>query len=353
MEHTPKFTATDIEAYVDGQLTGRQRTEIEAWLRENPELEKKVQEDFAITEALGKSYAHILDEPVPAHLLDLFRQEEHRQKNGQANNFFRRFFALRPGMPQAGGAAAVAVVFFAMGGLWNGGFTSGQLQNTITDGHREVMLMNTPDGNDFTKTQTPSTQANSQAVNVIAPQAVQLNHNGQNDSQPASQPLNWLTQKIALETKAPDLSSQGFSLVDRKLVTYEGQKSVQLLYRNAAGKELSLYMKARWQPQPPVFQYQNNDGSASVVWEDGPLLYALAGADLERDLGVSLAQTVRQAMADSEPTPQVQPQRPPKTVILQQENGNVPSHRPHAGQGENGQIAPQVIDVYRGAEEQF
>ena len=346
-----KFTSKEIEAYIDGQLTGHQKAEMETWLAQNPALEKKVREDMAIGDVLDNAFAQILNEPVPDHLLDVFAQQEKPK-----TNVLTQLFALRPGVPQAGAFAAVAIVFFALGGgFWQNGFWHNGLQQDINQGQQQVMLMG--DARNTTSPRAP-VASRGQGGATVAPVAGIVD--GDMPQATTAEPLNWLTQKVALETKAPDLSAQGFGLVDRKLVTYQGQKSVQLLYQNAQGKELSLYMKARWQPQPPVFKFQNSGKTGSVVWEDGPLLYALSSPVLDKNQGMYLAQAVREAMAGTNPAPQIGDlgdelgggNQVTQTVIVHPQDltsGMRPYTPAQAGGGE-----PEVLDVQPlGGEEQF
>src|SRR5499427_9495678 len=66
----PKIPVTEDElhAYVDNELPGERRGDVEAWLASHPEDAERVQSWRAMAEALHARYDNIANEPVPKRL---------------------------------------------------------------------------------------------------------------------------------------------------------------------------------------------------------------------------------------------------------------------------------------------
>lgn len=63
-----------LMAYADGELDDAARELVEAAMREDPEVRKRVAEHRALRDALQKGFADELDEPVPERLLSAVRK---------------------------------------------------------------------------------------------------------------------------------------------------------------------------------------------------------------------------------------------------------------------------------------
>lgn len=65
------ITEADLHAYVDAQLPDSRRAEVEAFLAAQPEEAERLQAYLAQKEALRQLFDPVLDESLPAKLLDL------------------------------------------------------------------------------------------------------------------------------------------------------------------------------------------------------------------------------------------------------------------------------------------
>lgn len=135
------------------------------------------------------------------------------------------------------------------------------------------------------------------------PQKLQINTNVQAD------PLNWLTQKVALEMQAPNLTTAGYALAGRRLVMRGGQEFVELTYNSQSGDDIKLYMKTRWEKEPPTIKFVKTDGQSIAHWQEGPLVYALSGA-IDQAQAAQIADLVRNSMTDV-------PDEPPRVQNVQ------------------------------------
>src|SRR5215831_12925273 len=66
----PKIPVTEDElhAYVDNELPGERRADVEAWLASHPDDAERVQSWRAMAEALHARYDQVANEPVPRRL---------------------------------------------------------------------------------------------------------------------------------------------------------------------------------------------------------------------------------------------------------------------------------------------
>ena len=66
-------TSEDLIAFADGELEGEDKARVEAALADAPELRAVVEKHRTLRGSLAAAYAPVLDEPVPARLLDAVR----------------------------------------------------------------------------------------------------------------------------------------------------------------------------------------------------------------------------------------------------------------------------------------
>src|SRR3546814_19375271 len=75
------------------------------------------------------------------------------------------------------------------------------------------------------------------------------------------QPLSWLSGgRMTADIRPPSLISQGFKLLDRRLVSADGQRLVRLPYGDSRGRKLSLFLRARWPAQPSQINLAKKNG---------------------------------------------------------------------------------------------
>ena len=247
----------DLYAYADGLLEGdaRRRAEIEHYLAGDPEAAALVAEIEAQNREIHEAYAGALAHPVPERLMGAL--------NHPPRGHGRRLF----------GASAAAAVLLAAGGV-------GWLAGHHDDPDRWALEQ-------FARGAAVQHQANAGAGGV-QPAAVAA----------AAEPLAWLNERLAFEIRAPDLTDQGFVLLGKARVGPSDDGSVQLVYSNEQGAQLSLFLRPRWEDRSHAMQVVRSGGVDVHYWLDGPLAFALAsnaaGADTER-----LAQAVHRAVGRS------------------------------------------------------
>lgn len=253
------ITERDLHAYVDGLLDARRRKKVEAYLERNPEIAEEVQDYIAYNRLLAGAYKNTEGETIPPRLLSVLN---------------RPVKDIWPAVMKA--AAVIVLCVLSAGGGWLGAYQA-----------------KGPQGGDkmagsFLHQIASNTEPHYDGASV---EALNVNTGVQTD------PLNWLTQKVALEMQAPNLTQAGYALERRRLIMRGKQEFVELKYGNQAGETIKLYMKTRWEKEPPTIEFARRNGKSIAHWQEGPLVYALTGT-LDRKNAAQIADLVRKAMTD-------------------------------------------------------
>ncbi|WP_281300489.1 MULTISPECIES: hypothetical protein [unclassified Iodidimonas] len=250
----------DVHAYVDGLLDGPRASKVEAYLKRHPDKAAEVEDYMEYNRLLRQAYEHAADEPVPQRLLAVLNRP------------------VRKMMPTIGKVAAVfALCALSAGGGWLGAYHSGDIVSS-EDGMVRSFLQQ------VALNAEPSFEA-------MSVEKLEINSSHQTD------PLNWLTQKVALEMQAPNLTQAGYMLQGRRLVTRGPQEFVELKYTNSSGDSVNLYIKTRWEKEAPTIEFAQKESQSIAYWQEGPLVYALTGS-LDRTRAAKIAELVRNSMTD-------------------------------------------------------
>lgn len=112
-----------------------------------------------------------------------------------------------------------------------------------------------------------------------------------------------LDRRLGGHLRVPDLSARGFALASGRLVPSATGPAVQLLYRDAAGRQVTLLLAAA---EPP----RAGDGQPLLfyAWSDGSVSIAIGGGIGGDELG-AIADMVRRSLRP--PAPQEAPRAAP------------------------------------------
>jgi anti-sigma factor RsiW len=245
----------DLLAYADGLLDkdpGR-KAEVEAYLQQHPKEAARVRDYAEQNDAIRQLYGSILAEPVPERLQAILENHPRRPVGQVAR-------------------AAIAASL-----LLTAGFAGWLIGKSGQPDPWQVQ--------DFVEQALTTYARPSPASNSIPDIALQE----------ANQPFNWLTQQLTMPLQPPDLTPQGFTLIDKHLMRANGPQTAQVTYAASSGRRLSLFLRTRWQEEAPQFHFAENEGVTMVYWLDGPLVYALVG-HLDRQEMLAVVQAVRRSM---------------------------------------------------------
>jgi anti-sigma factor RsiW len=287
-DHRHTIRDIDLMAYADGLLDAdpQRKAEVESYLREHPEKAARVRAYAAQNDVIRRLYNPVLAEPIPERLWGALES--------------RREGVLKP----VARAAIAACLILAAGFT---GWIIGQ-RGRVDHWPMQAFVKQTMMAYD-----RPALVSSSGAESAL-----------DQANEKTDQPLDWLFHQIAVPLKPPDLSAEGFTLVDKRLVSGNGPRVAQVTYAASGGRRLSLFLRTRWEDEVPQFRFVENDGVTMVHWLEGAMVYALVG-QIDRQEMVHVVQTLRTSMRqqsrDAQPQmdtttmPEVQPIAPAATPL--------------------------------------
>jgi anti-sigma factor RsiW len=106
----------------------------------------------------------------------------------------------------------------------------------------------------------------------------------------------WLSKRLGTSLPAPDLAPQGFELVGGRLLPGDAGPSAQLMYQDARGLRVTLYVARRdgATPSDTAFRFGEVGAVSSFYWIDRDLGWVLSG-ELPRERLSQLATAVYRA----------------------------------------------------------
>lgn len=246
-----RISEAELNALVDGELTGVERAEVEALLAAAPDEQALVRDFRDLNEAIRARYADRLEEPVPEAMLKLLGRVPR----------WPAALATR----QAALAAAVLIALTA-------GLAGFVLRGLVADARRPELTF---------------------VVNAMGAHSVYLPEVRHPVEVKADEEhlVQWLTRRVGAPIRAPSLADRGWKLMGGRLLPDLGLPAAQFMYEDAAGRRLTLYIRKETGLDNTSFQFAERDGLGSFYWIDRPLAYALAGR-LGRDELMVLANVV-------------------------------------------------------------
>lgn len=268
--HSPQaLSDAEIHALVDGQLTAAEREALEARLAHDAAARDRLAAWQSQREALRGLHRELLDEPLPASLLEA----AHRM--GDARRRGERWWRW-------GGLAAGVVLAFGAGWLARG-------QWVFQDEAR--MLARSP--------ASPTLPAFARdAVLAHAVYTPEKRHPVEVAASEQEHLVQWLSRRTGRPLKVPDLQAQGYALVGGRLLPGEAGARAQFMFQNAQGQRLTLYLGAV-APGPSgtpassetAFRFAPDGPVPAFYWVDQGFGYALSGP-LSREALMALAEAV-------------------------------------------------------------
>lgn len=245
MSREPSIDEIELHAYVDGQLDAAGEARVEERLRVEPDAAERISAYRRQNELLRALYDPALSE------------------SGSATWPPARRRALRHGAVAAGLLLAAGLGWYARGML------------------------------------APPDISPSLAIRAAAAHATytpEVLHPVEVDARQEAHLVAWLSKRLGLPVRAPDLVAAGFRLVGGRLLPGANRPAAQFMYEDQAGRRLTLYVAAdRSGARQTAFRYSQHEGVSVFYWVDGPLAYALSG-ELPREPLLKVAEAVYRDM---------------------------------------------------------
>lgn len=238
------FSDRDIHLALDGELPAEERTDFEAWLEADPDMKARYARFADDAARLRDALAGVADEAVPERLSRLLTADATSDQAIVVDRRGRWRAHWR--------AAAAAVLMFLAGGI--GGYFVGAGQDQAEDRLAE------------------------QAIGAYLTYAVNLPRAVEVDAGDKPYLNGWLSKRVGLKVVAPDLSEQGFELLGGRILPYGDKVAALLVYKDAAGKQISLYVTATTEDGIRGTYAQQAGGPSAVYWLDKGFGCAVVGA---------------------------------------------------------------------------
>jgi anti-sigma factor RsiW len=246
-----------LSAWVDGELDGQpeQRERVEAWLREHPQDAARVRQWVADRDALRERLAPELDAAVPPHLRALVLGPTAAPAPAPSRRWLQA--ALAAGLLLMGGVIGVL-----LGRQWPAAES----------------VVAAPGG-------WVQRAAFAHSVYVPEPRhAVEVKAQEEHLAR-------WLTRRIDVPVKLFDLREFGFELVGGRLLPDGPGKSAQLMYQDAQGLRVTVYLRKPDEGTDAAFRYERQADLGMFYWVESGAGYALVGA-LPKEQLLALAESI-------------------------------------------------------------
>jgi anti-sigma factor RsiW len=247
MKDTGNIDEWALHAYVDGELAGDMRAEVEAYLKADIDAAHRVEAWRRQKEALNQAFSSISEESLPPKLIAALNRRPAQS----------RFWLAM---------AAACVAFLILGGV--GGWY-------LSQDHGARLAASLAD----------------RAIVAHEVYAVEVKHPvevGANDKEHLAA---WLSKRLGQPIKIPDLSSEGYALLGGRLLAGEDRPAAQLMYEDQAKRRITIFLSANPQNGDSAFQLEKKDNLIACYWLDGPFGFAIAG-ELDMPKAMHLAQVV-------------------------------------------------------------
>ena len=247
----------DLQAFIDNRLDASDRAAVEAHLDAHPELRERVMAERRQRAMLRGQLAAKFDEPVPERL---------RVASIQA--------ALRRNRARTTRAAVAALAIFTVGA------TGGWFANRLL----------APPG-----PAAPAASVASGASSAYRTFVVEVAHPVEVGAAQEAHLLQWLSKRLGRPLAAPDLSRFGYRLMGGRLLPAGDAAAAQLMYDDASGRRLTVYVRAASGTET-AFRFQQEGDAATFAWVDQGFGFAVT-ATTSRDELLPIAEAVYHRLA--------------------------------------------------------
>jgi len=241
-EHTP-VTEADLHAFVDGRLDDDRRLDVELWLKDHPQEAAEVQQWQAQAKDLKAAFSSYAR----------FGENDRTLLNSKT----------QPATPasfwRGAGLLAASLLLFLSGagaGIYADRFYAG------SPPVETASALESLPGQSKTAFLVYASEKR-HPVEVGADEEVHL--------------LAWLGKRLDYKLVAPDLRSQGFSLVGGRLVPVNGRAGAMLMYQDAAGQRLTVLLGKNPENGETSFRFESSGSVETFYWIDGEIGYAVTG----------------------------------------------------------------------------
>jgi anti-sigma factor RsiW len=236
------FADTDLNGYIDGEVTETERAAIEAWLATDPEAAARLKALRALDQRLKGTFEFVLDEPASRTMQHVILKQREPSRG--------------PGWRWTAATLALTLLAGAAGYAGRGWMDARPARAAFVD----------------------------TAVGAHAVFVPEVRHPVEVSAREEEHLVKWLTKRVGAPIKAPTLQAQGYSLVGGRLLADLSIPAAQFMYENAQGQRLTMYVRKDASAQDTAFAFTSHGELSAFTWVDRPLAYALIGKLSREDL---------------------------------------------------------------------
>jgi anti-sigma factor RsiW len=231
-------TEVELQAWVDGKLDLPRQADIAAHLKNHPQDAERLRAYRQQNIALRALYGPILDETIPRAML-------------RTRNLSRWLWPLR----RYASSVALMVSSATLGWVAHAYLAEQQLAATA-----------------------PGPALATRALQAHAVYMPEVRHPVEVGAEEQDHLTDWLTKRMGVPVQPPRLAQHGFDLVGGRILPGEAGPAAQLMYADAAGQRLTLYIAAvKGDGRDTAFRYAQNGQLGVYYWIDGRWGYAVSG----------------------------------------------------------------------------
>jgi anti-sigma factor RsiW len=289
----------DLHAWLDGQLAGERSREVEAYLAARPEEAARVAAWRAQKESLRALFDPVQDEPVPTRLT---------RAASRPRRWWMERFAAGVAVALIGGAAGWGLRGAAIGiDAQDGPEASATSARSVAADRSAAGLSGAPAAASGPQVLVAAGEAAAaeagfarRAAIAHAVFAPDQRRPVEIDAAHEEQLVAWLSKRLGAPMRAPRLADVGYALEGGRVLPGGRGPVAQLMYRDAAGARLTLYVSdevgAASVPRPAetAFRFAREGAVNVFYWVDGPFGYALSAEADRAELARVSAEVYRQ-----------------------------------------------------------
>jgi anti-sigma factor RsiW len=242
----------DLQAFIDDRLDGDRRAAVENHLAAHPEIRERVATERRQRAMLRGQLEAKFAEPIPARLrIASIRASQRGHWTGRMRST----------------AAALAIFVVGAAGGW---FASGLVPASAPV--------------------APTTSIAQGATAAFRTFVVEVAHPVEVGAAQEAHLLQWLGKRLGRPLAAPDLSRFGYRLMGGRLLPAGAAAAAQLMYDDASGRRLTVYVRAASGTET-AFRFQQEGDAATFAWIDQGFGFAVT-AMASRDELLPIAEAV-------------------------------------------------------------
>jgi anti-sigma factor RsiW len=246
------ITEGDLQAYADGRLAESRRAFVEAWLATRPDEAERIAAYRRLAQEVRTAYDTMISEPVPERL---------------ARAASRRLPIRR----------IAAVVGWIALGIAIGAPVGWQVRP------ERIVAQPAPDNALIAR----------RAAVAHATYSPEVRHPVEVGADDEQHLVAWLSKRLGVKLRAPQLDEAGMALVGGRLLPGENGPVALFMYQTQTGRRLTLYVRTEAaRNRETAFRYARENNVGVFYWIDREIGYALSSADLNKDELLRLANLV-------------------------------------------------------------